>query len=614
MVGDGEAETGPLATAWHLNKFVDPKTNGAVLPILHLNGYKISGPSIFGRMSDKELKSLFYGYGYEPIIVEGEGKALHKHMYDALEKSHKMIRAIQKKSSVSPRFPMIILRTLKGWTGIEEWNGDKYEGNCLSHQVPLLNAKTDERELARVEEWLRSYKFHELFDAEKGFAALPLSIVPEPELHIGNNRQCYGGDAVCHDLFLPSIAAKDTGAVVPGQSVADSMHAAGEYLKRVIEDNMPSRNFRVFSPDETYSNKLDAIFQVTKRAFVWPIMKWDKDMAPDGRVIEMLSEHSLQGLMQGYVLTGRHAVFPSYEAFVQVISSMADQYVKFIRVAREITWRGHVASLNYILTSPGWQQQHNGFSHQNPGFIDSMLQKHGCFVHVYFPADKNSTLVVLKRCLESKEEINLIVAGKGDEPEWLSVDEAQQALVTGVSIWKFASDENPDIVFASAGDFLTKEALAAITVLKEDVPDIRVRFVNVLEITSLGIGNDTCRVPLDFNEYFTEDKPVVFNFHGYPETIKQVLFDQQGAADRFSIHGYLESGSTTTPFDMHVRNKTSRYHLVMDALDLLLERGVVKEHVVTELKTKYAKLLEEHRSFIIHHGIDPDPIANWKWK
>lgn len=614
MVGDGEAETGPLATAWHLNKFVDPKTNGAVLPILHLNGYKISGPSIFGRMSDKELKSLFYGYGYEPIIVEGEGKALHKHMYDALEKSHKMIRAIQKKPSVSPRFPMIILRTLKGWTGIEEWNGDKYEGNCLSHQVPLLNAKTDDKELARVEEWLRSYKFHELFDAEKGFAALPLSIVPEPELHIGNNRQCYGGDAVCHDLFLPSIAAKDTGAVVPGQSVADSMHAAGEYLKRVIEDNMPSRNFRVFSPDETYSNKLDAIFQVTKRAFVWPIMKWDKDMAPDGRVIEMLSEHSLQGLMQGYVLTGRHAVFPSYEAFVQVISSMADQYVKFIRVAREITWRGHVASLNYILTSPGWQQQHNGFSHQNPGFIDSMLQKHGCFVHVYFPADKNSTLVVLKRCLESKEEINLIVAGKGDEPEWLSVDEAQQALVTGVSIWKFASDENPDIVFASAGDFLTKEALAAITVLKEDVPDIRVRFVNVLEITSLGIGNDTCRVPLDFNEYFTEDKPVVFNFHGYPETIKQVLFDQQGAADRFSIHGYLESGSTTTPFDMHVRNKTSRYHLVMDALDLLLERGVVKEHVVTELKTKYAKLLEEHRSFIIHHGIDPDPIANWKWK
>lgn len=614
MVGDGEAETGPLATAWHLNKFVDPKTNGAVLPILHLNGYKISGPSIFGRMSDKELKSLFYGYGYEPIIVEGEGKALHKHMYDALEKSHKMIRATQKKPSVSPRFPMIILRTLKGWTGIEEWNGDKYEGNCLSHQVPLLNAKTDDKELARVEEWLRSYKFHELFDAEKGFAALPLSIVPEPELHIGNNRQCYGGDAVCHDLFLPSIAAKDTGAVVPGQSVADSMRAAGEYLKRVIEDNMPSRNFRVFSPDETYSNKLDAIFQVTKRAFVWPIMKWDKDMAPDGRVIEMLSEHSLQGLMQGYVLTGRHAVFPSYEAFVQVISSMADQYVKFIRVAREITWRGHVASLNYILTSPGWQQQHNGFSHQNPGFIDSMLQKHGCFVHVYFPADKNSTLVVLKRCLESKEEINLIVAGKGDEPEWLSVDEAQQALVTGVSIWKFASDENPDIVFASAGDFLTKEALAAITVLKEDVPDIRVRFVNVLEITSLGIGNDTCRVPLDFNEYFTEDKPVVFNFHGYPETIKQVLFDQQGAADRFSIHGYLESGSTTTPFDMHVRNKTSRYHLVMDALDLLLERGVVKEHVVTELKTKYAKLLEEHRSFIIHHGIDPDPIANWKWK
>lgn len=612
MVGDGEAETGPLATAWHLNKFIDPKTNGAVLPILHLNGYKISGPSIFGRMSNKELTSLFSGYGYEPLIVEGAN--IHKKMYAALEKSYKMIRALQKRSSVAPRFPMIVLKTLKGWTGIKTYRGEKYEGNCLSHQVPLLKAKTDPEELRAVEKWLRSYKFQELFDAQKGFSALPLSVLPKQELRIGNNRQCYGGEKVCRDLFLPDIAEEASKKIVPGRSLSCSMCASGKYLKRVIEQNASSRNFRIFSPDETYSNKLDGVFKATTRAFAWPIMKWDKDLAPDGRVIEMLSEHSLQGMMQGYILTGRHGVFPSYEAFVQVISSMADQYVKFMRVAREIPWRGQVASFNYILTSPGWQQQHNGFSHQNPGFIDSMLQKHGSFVHAYFPADKNSTLVVLKRCLASREEINLIVAGKGDEPEWLSLADAEKELATGLAIWKFASKDDPDIVIAAAGDFLTKEALAAITILKEDVPHVRVRFVNVLEITALGVGNDEGHSPLDFDDYFTKEKPVIFNFHGYPETVKQVLFDQKGAADRFSVHGYLESGSTTTPFDMHVRNKTSRYHLVMDALDRLSARGVVKKELTNMLKKKYELLLKEHRTFIIKQGIDPDVISNWKWK
>ncbi len=614
MVGDGEAETGPLATSWHLSKFIDPKTNGTVLPVLHRNGYKISGPTIFGRMSEKELESLFYGYGYHPYFVNG-GEGVHERLSETLEKCYEEIQELKRTCPVSPHFPMIILTTDKGEGGIKELHGKKVEGNYVAHQVVATAANVNEEELAAVEAWLRSYKFNELFNPETGFCDEIKELVPPAARRIGNNRQCFGGEGVCHDLFLPAVT-EDAGVVLtPGATQASNMKAAGSYLKRVIEMNDSSKNFRIFSPDETYSNKLDAVFQATTRSFVWPHMDHDEDLAPTGRVIEMLSEHSLQGLMQGYVLTGRHAVFPSYEAFVQVVASMTDQYAKFIRIARDLPWRGHVASLNYILTSPGWAQEHNGFSHQNPGFIDTVLQKHGCFVHVYFPPDRNTTLVVLEKMLGSKEEINLLVSGKADEPEWLTLEQAREALTRGVMVWDFASDPEPDIVLASVGDYLTKECLAAIMILKEDVPELKIRFVNILELTALGIGSEQCRVPFsDFDDYFTKDKPVIVNFHGYPETMKQVLFDQPSAHDRFHVHGYLESGSTTTPFDMQVRNETSRYHLARQAVELMAKNGVISGNKATLIQNKYDALLVEHRAHIKEHGVDPEFISSWQWK
>ncbi len=613
MVGDGESETGPLATAWHLNKFIDPTTNGTVLPVLHRNGYKISGPTIFGRMSDDELKALFTGYGYHPYFVEG-GEGVHTRLQETLEACYQEIQELKRTNPVAPKYPMIVLTTLKGEGGIKELHGRKIEGNFASHQVVATNAKTDAEELRLVEEWLRSYKFNELFSKETGFIDEIKALVPDEHLRMGNNRQCFGGEAVCKDLFLPTVDDDANMDVVRGEGLVSNMKAAGAYIKRVMEANEVSKNFRMFSPDETYSNKLDAVFQVTKRAFVWPTMDHDEDIARSGRVIEMLSEHSLQGMMQGYVLTGRHAVFPSYEAFVQVVASMTDQYIKFIRIAREIPWRGHVASLNYILTSPGWAQEHNGFSHQNPGFIDSLLEKHGPFVHVYFPADRNMTLVALRKMLASKEGVNALVSGKADFPEWLTLKEAKESLDRGVMVWDFASDSNPDIVLSAAGDYLTKECLAAITILKEDLPHVRIRFVNISELTALGIGSNNNNIPFSsFDDYFTHDKPVILNFHGYPETIKQKLFDQKSAHNRFYVHGYLEHGSTTTPFDMQVRNKTSRLHLTMEACALLEKDGVISPNVAKTLVEKYKKMLDEHYVYIQEHGEDPAYIANWKW-
>jgi xylulose-5-phosphate/fructose-6-phosphate phosphoketolase len=371
------------------------------------------------------------------------------------------------------------------------------------------------------------------------------------------------------------------------------------------------------SPDETYSNKLEEVFKETSRAFQWPIEKWDKDLSQDGRVMEMLSEHSLQGLIQGYILTGRHAVFASYEAFIQVVSSMVDQYAKFMKVARETSWRGEVPSLNYILTSSGWRQEHNGFSHQNPGFIDNILEKHGCYIHVYFPPDGNSTLAVLKKALESRNEINVIVAGKTHEARWLTPELAQLELSRGLMVWDFASDDNPDIVVSSAGDYLTKEALAAVQLAKEEDPNIKIRFVNILELTALGVGNSECRVPIhDFEDYFTHDKPVIFNFHGYPETLKQVLFDHinEGDGGRFFVHGYMENGSTTTPFDMQVRNGTSRYHLVKEIFQVLERRSVVSPNIAEKVVEKYNEKLRAHREYIIKNGVDPEEIDDWKWR
>ena len=615
VVGDGEAETGPTATAWHLHRFIDPAENGAVLPILHLNGYKISGPTIFGRMTNKELTALFTGYGYDPIILEGEG--IYEKAIPVFESCYRKIKEIQEKAKrkerTTPRPPMIILKTLKGWTGIKELKGLKIEGNYPAHQVVATEANTNREELEAVEKWLRPYKFEELFDPNSGFSSEIKELIPDGELKMGDNRHALGG-TVMKPLILPDAAEFSEDAKIPGTLGSSSMRRAGLYLNEVFKLNKDSRNFRLFSPDETYSNKLDAVFETTARAWMMPKESWDKDLAADGRVIEMLSEHSLQGLMQGYILTGRHAIFASYEAFIQIITSMVDQYAKFLKVATaDVSWRPPVPSLNYILTSSGWRQEHNGFSHQNPGFITDMLQKPGCAVRVFFPPDGNSTLTVLKDCLESRNMINVIVAGKTLEPRWLTPELAKKEFDAGLMVWDFASEDDPHIVFAGTGDYLTKESLAAIKIIKKEAPEIRVRFVNILELSALGLGGGECRISLNFDEFFTPDKPVIFNFHGYPGAIKQVLFDY-GKGERFKVHGYIENGSTTTPFDMQVRNGTSRWHLAIEAFQLMKERDFLDNKKADALVKKYQEMFKEHREYIKAHGVDPKDIENWKWE
>lgn len=614
LVGDGEAETGPTAGAWHLNKLVNPRTNGVVLPILHLNGYKISAPTIFGRMSDEELMSLFTGYGYQPKIVSGDD--IHTQMQNTLEWAYGEIQKIkQSGDSGFVRLPMIIMRTLKGWTGVKELNGQKIEGNCLSHQVVLTEAKTDPEQLRMLEQWLRSYKIEELFSEEQGFGGFINSLMPEPEKRLGLNKHAMGGDPVYKPLALPSSEQYAEDATKPGTIGSSSMRRAGLYLNEVFRLNNETKNFRMMSPDETYSNKLDEVFKTTKRAWTLPIEQWDKDLNPDGRVMEMLSEHNLQGLAQGYILTGRHAVFASYEAFVPVVTSMMDQYAKFLRQSEDVSWRGSIPSLNYILTSSGWRQEHNGFSHQNPGFIADVLRRQGDFVDVYFPPDGNSTLVVLEHCLSTTRQINIIVAGKTLEPRWLTPAQAKKQLETGLAIWDFASEDNPDVVLTAAGDYLTKEALAAVSIVKQEWPDIRLRFVNIMSLTSCGLGQSgMCLTHEGFNLLFTPDKPVIGNFHGYPETLKAIIFDYIASSpQRFSIHGYIESGSTTTPFDMHVRNRTSRYHLAIEVFEKMSTTGRIPYEEAQHIIKKYEQKIADNTEYIKKNGVDMPEIDAWQW-
>ena len=619
LIGDGEAETATLATSWHLSKLISARENGAVLPILHLNGYKISGPTIFGRMSDQELLALFTGYGYEPAIVSGEDDAVYHDMQRTLEVAYHKIREIQKQArtgenqSHSPRWPMIILRTPKGWTGIKELGGQKIEGNCLSHQVVASEAKTNPEHLTALEAWLKSYRVHELFDPESGLAPDLRDVLPAEDKRMGRSAHANGGKTT--DLVLPEIDNFTEDSTVPGTVGSSSMRRIGLYLAEVFKLNSQQKNFRLLSPAESYSNKLDAVFSQTARAFVGEIKPWDRDLAPDGRVMEMLSENALQGLAQGYVLTGRWAVFASYEAFIQVVASMADQYAKFLRIARETFWRGTLPSLTYILTSSGWRQEHNGFSHQNPGFINNMLEKQGCFVKVFFPPDANTALAVLKKCLSTKSEINIIVAGKTVEPRWLSPELIAQELDQGLLTWDFASDPDPDIVLSGVGEYLTKEALAAIAIIKQEAPEIKVRFVNILEISAIGLGDQACRAPVyQFEDYFTADKPVIFNFHGYPDTLKQVLFNHQNIKDRFSVHGYTENGSTTTPFDLHLRNGTSRYNLAIEVFEKMRAAGVLDSLKAEKLINSYNEKITAHKAYIIKNGVDPDEVENWQWQ
>jgi xylulose-5-phosphate/fructose-6-phosphate phosphoketolase len=618
LVGDGEAETGPTAGAWHLNKLLNPRRDGVVLPILHLNGYKISQPTIFGRMSNYELMTLFSGYGYEPRIVDATKDDVNPHdaMAEALDWAHETIQELKSSSDdVTPRLPMIIMRTLKGWTGVKELDGQKIEGNCLAHQVVLSEAKTDENQLRLLNEWLGSYNFGELFSEEQGFGDFIHDIIPEnPEKRIGMTKHAHGGDTVYKPLNLPSVEQFAEDAVVPGTMGSSSMRRAGAYIEEVFRLNADNRNFRFMSPDETYSNKLDDIFKATSRSWQWPLREWDMDMSRDGRVMEMLSEHNMQGLMQGYVLTGRHAMFASYEAFLQVVSSMVDQYAKFLTQSRGVAWRGTIPSINYILTSSGWRQDHNGFSHQNPGFIDDLLRRQSNFSDVYFPADGNTTLVVLEKMLTSVRQISAIVAGKTVEPRWLTPDLARRQVESGLMIWDFASDENPDIIMAAAGDYPTKETMAAIDIIKTEWPNIKIRCVNVSSLTSMGFGtlNNTADQKF-FDHIFTEDKPVIFNFHGYPQTVKSVLFNYAVDSTRFDVRGYKEIGSTTTPFDMHVRNETSRYDLVIAAFKQLGHDGVLPFEEAEHLAAKYRQKIDENTTYIKENGIDLPELDAWVW-
>ncbi len=618
LVGDGEAETGPTAGAWHLNKLINPRKDGVVLPILHLNGYKISAPTIFGRMSNYELMALFSGYGYEPRIVDTTVEDTNPHdvMAEALDWAHNVIQEVRSsQDTVAPRMPMIIMRTAKGWTGVKELNGEKIEGNCLAHQVVLMDAKTDAGQLKLLNEWLQSYKFSELFTGEKGFGDFIHDIIPENlEKRIGMTKHARGGPEVYQPLHLPPVEKFMEDAHVPGTMGSSSMRRTGLYLEEVFRLNADSKNFRLMSPDETYSNKLDDVFKAVSRSWQWPIFSWDKDLSQDGRVMEMLSEHNMQGLMQGYVLTGRHAMFASYEAFLQIVGSMVDQYAKFLTQSRGVEWRGTIPSINYILTSSGWRQDHNGFSHQNPGFIDDILRRQSNFSDVYFPADGNSTLVVLEKMLTSVRQINALVAGKTVEPRWLGPELARKQIEAGLMIWDFASDDNPDIVMAAAGDYPVKETMAAIDIIKTERPEVRVRCVNVSSLTTTGFGtiSNTANQQM-FDHIFTDNKPVIFNFHGYPQTIKSILFNYAHDSTRFDIRGYMEIGSTTTPFDMHVRNLTSRYQLAMGAFKQLGHDGVIPFEEAEHLAAKYQAKIDANTEYIKKNGIDIPDIDAWTW-
>ncbi len=604
MIGDGEAETGALATAWHINKLIDPVENGIVIPILHLNGYKISGPTIFGRMSDEELKALFTGYGYEPFFVEGNDDSLYEKMQEVLEECREIIEKVRKEDKVRPRLPMIILKTPKGWTTIKELRGQKIEGTILSHQVVMPNVKNDNEELEALENWLRSYKFDELYDKEKGFSEDVLAIIPSEPLKMGDNPHVFG--KMFRELSLPKNEKFEKKVDKLGYLLSNSMRLAGSYLNEVFLLNEDNKNFRLFSPDETYSNRLDEVFKSTQRAFVWPIDKNDKDIGKNGRVMEMLSEHNMQGLAQGYILTGRHAVFTTYEAFAQIYSSMTHMYIKFLKYVLSTDWREDVSSMNYLLTSTVWRQEHNGFSHQNPSFISTMLDKQSEFVKVYFPIDENTMLATLEETLSSKNQVNTIVVGKTPLLNWLSLDEALGFMNEGIGIWNFISDENPDIVFVGIGDYVTHEALAAIDLLKKDMVGIKLRFVNILKLSA---GSNIKNA----EKYFTEDKPVIVNFHGYPEVMRSILFDVSNST-RFFIHGYKEQGGTTTAFDMQVRNETDRYHLAIEALTTLKDRKVVDNNKADELIALYKKALSDHRTYVVTFGKDPSYIEDWQWQ
>ncbi|MBZ9798483.1 phosphoketolase [Mesorhizobium sp. ES1-4] len=621
VVGDGEAETGPLATAWHSNKFLNPAHDGAVLPILHLNGYKIANPTILARIPEEELRTLFVGYGYEPLFVEGHEPALmHERMAVVLDDALDRIKAIQQEARGSgatarqrPRWPMIVLRSPKGWTGPKEVDGLKTEGFWRSHQVPLSGLAENPAHLKMLEEWMRSYRPEELFDAVGAPAAAIRATAPEGLRRMSANPHANGG-LLRRSLDLPGRHQHAIAVERPGAVKTESTRVMGQFLRDVMALNQGARNFRIVGPDETASNRLQDVFDVTERVWMEEILPEDVHLGRDGRVIEILSEHTCQGWLEGYLLTGRHGFFSCYEAFTHIIDSMFNQHAKWLDASRKLPWRRPVSSLNYLLSSHVWHQEHNGFSHQDPGFIDVALNKKADVVRVYLPPDANSLLCVTDHVLRTWNRINVIVAGKAPCWQWLAMEDAIVHCDAGIGIWDWASTDHgaePDLVMACAGDVPTLETLAAVQILKQYIPDLKIRVVNIVDLMTLqpkehhphGLSDR------DFDALFSRDKPVIFAYHGYPWTIHRLTYRRTNHQN-IHVRGYNEEGTTTTPFDMTVLNGLDRYHLVLSVLDRIPEP--TGAHV--GLKHAMEGKLIEHHAYIRAHGQDMPEVLGWKWE
>jgi xylulose-5-phosphate/fructose-6-phosphate phosphoketolase len=618
VVGDGESETGPLAASWHSNKFLNPVRDGAVLPILHLNGYKIANPTVLGRMSDEELTHLFVGYGHKPYFVEGhEPEVMHQLMAGTLDTVIDEIHAIQiearaGRSTGRPVWPMIVLRTPKGWTGPKMVDGKPVENTWRAHQVPVADLATRPEHLKILEDWMKSYKPEELFDANGKLIPELAELSPHGSRRMGANPHANGG-LLLRDLMMPDFREYAVRVPMPGTEIAEATRVLGDFLRDVMKINADSKNFRVFGPDETASNRLDALYEVTDKVFMEPILPTDEHLSPKGRVMEVLSEHMCQGWLEGYLLTGRHGFFSCYEAFIHIVDSMFNQHAKWLKVTRNIPWRRPIASLNYLLTSHVWRQDHNGFTHQDPGFIDLVVNKKADIVRVYLPPDANTLLVLADKCLRSRDCVNVIVAGKQPALQWLDMESAIKHCASGIGIWDWASNDaggEPDVVMACAGDVPTLETLAAGDLLRRHFPDIKIRVVNVVDLMTL---QPTTEHPhglsdREFDSIFTVDKPVIFAYHGYPWLIHRLTYRRTNH-DNFHVRGYKEEGTTTTPFDMTVLNDMDRFHLAGDVVDRVPRLRRIGAHFMQFLRDKRV----EHKQYICEHGDDLPEVKDWKW-
>jgi xylulose-5-phosphate/fructose-6-phosphate phosphoketolase len=618
VVGDGEAETGPLAASWHCNKFLNPARDGAVLPILHLNGYKIANPTVLARLDDATLSQLFYGYGYKAYFVEGhDPDAMHQLMASTFDTILQEIRDIQTnarsvQSPEMPVWPMIVLRTPKGWTGPKIVDGKPVENTWRAHQVPITNFSAHPEHVKILEEWMRSYKPEELFDESGKLLPDFAELAPKGNCRMGANPHANGG-LLLRDLIMPDFRDYAVTFAKPGTESLEATRILGKLLRDVMKLNEDAKNFRVFGPDETASNRLDALYETTGKTFMEPALATDEYLSKTGRVMEVLSEHMCQGWLEGYLLTGRHGFFSCYEAFIHIVDSMFNQHAKWLKVTRNIPWRRPIASLNYLLTSHVWRQDHNGFTHQDPGFIDHVVNKKADVVRVYLPPDANTLISVADHCLRSRNYVNVIVAGKQPALQWLDMKSAIEHCTAGVGIWPWASNDHgsaPDVVMACAGDVPTLETLAAVDLLRRNFPDIKIRVVNVVDLMTLQTsGEHPHGLPdREFDSIFTADKPVIFAYHGYPALIHRLTYRRANHAN-FHVHGYREEGTTTTPFDMTVLNELDRFHLAGDAADRIPQLRPVNAHFKQLLRNQ----LVNHKQYICDHGDDVPEIRDWKW-